>query len=210
MRRNKLFILGLFFAFVAVLSLTLVSGTWAKYTSTTSASATARVAKWAWTINSTNVEKAANFSMPLFETIYENDVTDTWTAEDPADVKKSESSPAIIAPGTKGKVELVIANASEVKGKVEIVFEITKDVATLPLEFAVKEDTALNIDTTTPGQIKVTIDPVLMGASHTVELSWKWAFEGAGVNDTVDTNLGTAESLANVTVNATVVFTQIN
>ena len=46
MKRNKLFILGICTVMVALVSLSLVSGTWAKYTSTVSGSSAARVAKW--------------------------------------------------------------------------------------------------------------------------------------------------------------------
>lgn len=46
MKKNKLFLLGLFVVFAAVLSLSLVSNTFAKYVSTNSSTDTARVAKW--------------------------------------------------------------------------------------------------------------------------------------------------------------------
>ena len=46
MKRNKLFLLGLFVVFAAVLSLSLVSSTFARYVSDGSATDTARVAKW--------------------------------------------------------------------------------------------------------------------------------------------------------------------
>ena len=48
MKKNKIFTLGLAIAFVFVLSLTLVSGTFAKYTSTVTGKDSAAVAKWAF------------------------------------------------------------------------------------------------------------------------------------------------------------------
>ena len=58
MKKNKLFLLGLFVVFAAVLSLSLVSNTLAKYTTSDSGSDTARVAKWGVTVSASGDETA--------------------------------------------------------------------------------------------------------------------------------------------------------
>lgn len=213
MRRNKLFILGLFFAFVAVLSLTLVSGTWAKYTSNvTSASSTARVAKWSWEIDGESASEG--FAFDLFETA--NNVLDTNGGAKEEDVKTAGTD-VVIAPGTKGKIDLVIANKSEVTGKVVAEFTVTKP-ATLNLtyKFSVGSTNLTYADTNNgDGSItyKVTLDEVTLGenlaaltGTKTLTFAWEWPFEGTDVNDTELGKLGTNT----VTVKAKLTFIQVD
>ena len=80
MKRNKLFLLGLFVVFAAVLSLSLVSSTFAKYTSTNSGNDTARVAKWGVTVT---------VDGKTFATAYDETVL-------------SQTAENVVAPGTAG------------------------------------------------------------------------------------------------------------
>ena len=48
MKKNKFFMLGIITVFVAILSLTFVSSTFARYTSQVSGTDSARVAIWKW------------------------------------------------------------------------------------------------------------------------------------------------------------------
>ena len=224
MRRNKLFILGLFFAFVAVLSLTLVSGTWAKYTTTKSASSTAKVAKWEWAYTGTN-SSGTEFAFNLFDTILDtkNDGSSETPNYDEEDVATSESA-KIIAPGTKGEATIKVQNKSEVDATAVITFTIT-NIGTsgdkIPLKFwvSVQNGTATAVKTEITTQAEAGTYTVTLGElgelevgslEQTVILSWEWTFEG--VNDSYDTQLGqkAAESLINTTVTATIEFTQVD
>lgn len=215
MRRNKLFILGLFFAFVAVLSLTLVSGTWAKYTSNvTSASSTARVAKWSWEIDSESASEG--FAFDLFKTA--DNVLDTANGIKEEDVK-GEGDAVVIAPGTKGKIDLVIANKSEVTGKVVAEFTVTKP-ATLNLTYTFSVG-SINLTPTATDNgsgsttYKVTLDEETLGANlaalngtATLTFAWEWPFEVSG-NDGIDTELGKLGTNT-VTVKAKLTFIQVD
>ena len=105
MKKNRLFVLGLVTVFVALVSLTFVSSTWAKYTTTATGSDQARVAYWGFEQNTLTLDN-------LFEDVYdhvEDDVTD------------------IIAPGTSSSQTITFkANdtyAPEVDYKVTYTFE---------------------------------------------------------------------------------------
>ena len=209
MRRNKLFILGLFFAFVAVLSLTLVSGTWAKYTSTvTSADAIARVAKWEWNIGEQEVVGdtpiSTKFAFNLFDTI-----NDTYNDGDnhEEDVATSESA-KIIAPGTTGSYTVSIKNNSEVSGTVRIAVKVTNE-HNIPVNFYYQLGTggALQEVTLTDhaGTFYIDVPKIaaLATATSDVVITWEWPFGGD------DTSLG-LNGTYQLTVNATVTFTQVD
>lgn len=214
MRRNKLFILGLFFAFVAVLSLTLVSGTWAKYTSTvTSAGATARVAKWEWEYSGTESESDP-FAFNLFKTI-----EDTKAPNGNEEDIKSSNSDVVIAPGTKGSATIKVKNNSEVDATAVITFTIsnigTDEGHTLiPLKFSVSKNGAVSDVTADAKAGTVTVDLGELAAGTSTEqeviLSWEWTF--TGVDDDYDTQLASkaVDALTKTTVVAKIVFTQVD
>ncbi len=217
MKRNKLFILGLIFAFVAVLSLTLVSGTWAKYTSNvTSAEVRARVAKWEWTVNSQKVvgdgKVTTEIAFDLFKTI-----KDTGKTNEEDVAKTDEDKTAIIAPGTTGEATFKVTNSSEVTGKVEVKFLITgvgTESGKVPLSFFTNGSTTAavttteTIDSVTYTVVKVTVEKVTAGGNTDVVLGWEWAI-GDGATDGSDTALGEAGT-AEVTVTAKLTFTQVD
>lgn len=106
MKKNKLFLLGLFVVFAAVLSLSLVSNTLAKYTSSKTGSDSARVAKWG-----------------IVMTVTGNDVLydDDTTTDDV--VKFSVSANNLAAPGTHQKLTTIALT-----GTPEVSYKITVDV----------------------------------------------------------------------------------
>ena len=140
MKKNKVLLLGIITVFVAIFSLTLVSGTWAKYTSEVSGTSTATVAKWAWKVDSTKVvgdgTTATSFNVNLFKTIKEEDTTTEET-----DVKNG-----LIAPGTGGQLSFTVENASEVSGKVVLKFEESENLSNIPLEYSVDGNACLSLD----------------------------------------------------------------
>lgn len=200
MKKNKLFIAGLVTVFVALCSLTLVSSTWAKYTSSASGSDSARVAKWAWQYEE---DGSGNVLIDLFKTtVYELNVNDEPGLE--ADLHVAQGQ-ALIAPGTGGKFDLKVTNNSEVTG--EVAFDFTVSGADVPLQF--KVDDGEWSDTLTD----VTSSQVAMGATKTVTIYWRWLYErtdGSGLeaNDKEDTDLGIASGT--VTVEVDIDFVQVD
>lgn len=212
MRKNKLFILGLIATFVAILSLTLVSNTWAKYTSNVTGSATARVAKWSFeygdstdSTSAVNLTTTKTITINLFDTILDSDSTSE------SDVATDESK-AIIAPGTKGTGTFVLKNTGEVNAKAMISFKVTNS-NNIPVVFTNSNGTTLIADS----QGVYTLSEVTLRMSgydqtQSVTLNWEWPFESASDTDssnTADTTLGIAGE-AELTVEVTILFEQVD
>lgn len=194
MRKNRLFILGIFTVMVALVSLSLVSGTWAKYTSTVSGSDTAKVAKWAWTYNGTALtESPSALTFDLLQTRKDSNGTDEET-----DVKTG-----LIAPGTSGSFTLAFVNNSEVTANYAVSFVV--DENGVPLEWSTDGSTW----STDLANIAAT-QLAMEGGNKTETIHWRWAFEQADVDagDAVDKGLGFTAPEISVTVNVT--FTQVD
>ncbi len=199
MKKNKILVLGLVAAFVAVLSLTLVSGTWAKYTSTVTGSDEARVAKWSFD----GVDLTAKtVTVNLFDTIKDSD------GNNETDVKSS-STDTVIAPGTKGTGTFALKNTGEVTAKAKVTFKVT-NANNIPVKFTKADGT----EVTAAADGTYTLDEVTlaMGATDAtnVTLNWEWPFEAATPNtNEADTTLGAAGT-ATIKVEVTVVFEQVD
>ena len=196
----RLAILTLCLTFV---STSLLGGTLAMYTSEVSATATATVADWNVTVNGDEITVASpSVSFDLFSTTVKEE---NGTTED-ADVKTGSS--ALIAPGTGGKFELVINNASEVSAKYEIALTAA-NAGNIPIEYS-KDGTnwvtdITTLDTDLEGEL------LLTGTTNeTQTIYWKWAFYKDDAGDIADTALGIADSKASVTVTANITVTQLN
>lgn len=198
MKKNKIFTLGLAIAFVFVLSLTLVSGTFAKYTSTVTGKDSAAVAKWAFqygnnegALTDIDLVSTKEISFNLFDTILDTN-GDTET-----DVAANK-----IAPGTKGSFQFVVKNVSEVNATFDLTLELTG--AQVPFQYTIQVDegAASSASTTLP---MLNNQAINRNASTTITITWEWPFDG---NDTADTTLGLAAST--VEVNATIVFVQVD
>lgn len=200
MKKNKVLLLGIITVFVAIFSLTLVSGTWAKYTSTVSGTDTAKVAKWAWKVNNKNVVAGESQQALVFDLF--NTIKDTEGADE-TDVKEG-----LIAPGTSGSFEVKIENASEVTGKYAIEFTVsqTDNTVAIPLEYSV--DGGANWSSTLNAISASDATKLAVGGNATVTIQWRWKFEGNDGTDTTDTNLGL--KAPSITVTATLTFTQVD
>lgn len=188
MKKNRILIVGVITAFVALITLSLVSGTWAKYTSQVQGSDTARVAKWSFNYNGAALN-SETITIDLFKDNYDGSVV---------------AANKVVAPGTKGQTTFELKNMGEVKANAQIVLEIT-NLAGIPLTYKV-DGVAQEV---TGG--KITIDAVELGIgaeAKTITLAWEWPFERTD-GDTEDTTLGIAGT-ATVTVKATVTFTQVD
>lgn len=193
MKRNKFFMLGIVTVLVAVLSLTFVSNTFAKYTSTVTGNDTAKVAKWAFECDGS----AFGLSVPtspvtfnLLETRYDSDGSSAET-----DVKND-----LIAPGTQGKFDIVLTNKSEVTATYKIDF--TVDEAGVPLQWSTDGTNW----TDELADITVPVKLAMETGSDTVVVYWRWAFNSG--NDSLDTSLGI--TTPDVTVTMAITFEQVD
>ena len=197
MKDNKLVKVFLIVLLIAMIGLILVSGTYAKYTTTFTGSDTATVAKFKVSSNTT----AETFD--LFKTAKEVDGTT-------ADVDVANGK---VAPGTGGKFDIQLTNDSEVKVHYAISLKETNE-SNIPIEYSLDGTTYV----TAANFASVSAADLAIGSTtQTVSVYWRWAFEGKDSTnykttqtDTTDYTLGTASTAPTVKVEASTVFTQVD
>ena len=197
MKDNKLVKVFLIVLLIAMIGLILVSGTYAKYTTTFTGSDTATVAKFKVSSNTT----AETFD--LFKTAKEVDGTT-------ADVDVANGK---VAPGTGGKFDIQLTNDSEVKVHYAISLKETNE-SNIPIEYSLAGTTyvpAANFASISAA------DLAIGSTTQTVSVYWRWAFEGKDSTnykttqtDTTDYTLGTASTAPTVKVEVSTVFTQVD
>lgn len=199
MEKNKTMKMILITLLIAMIALILVSSTYAKYTSSASGSATARVAKWSFNVGKNNDIVTTNtFTFNLFDTINDTNGTDKETDVVSANADK------VIAPGTSGSFDLVLENKSETSAKYGITYTVT-NTALIPIKFSVNgKDWTDTLDNIEADDVNTKLDANTGG--KTIKIQWKWAYDG---DDTTDVNLGKAGT-AKLTVQADVTATQID
>ena len=199
----------------ALLSTCAISSTFAKYTSKSPGTPTARVAKWdIWVGGETTMNKT--FTFDLYSTLYDT------TANNAETEVKTDDDVKRIAPGTQGSFAVKITNQSEVKAKYTVSFAIgytvdtanteTVKIVTIPLQFSKDRSdwktsiAALNIADTDAVELGMTDSD----KSATYTVYWKWDYEDAtdSSRDENDTILGTAG--AEIQITATVTATQVD
>lgn len=223
MKKNKLFIIGLVTVFVALLSLTLVSSTFAKYVTTDTGTDTARVAKWG-----VNITAAGNNA---FSKVYSTDDTSVTGI---ASSVISSTEDKVIAPGTKGTFATVtVTGKPEVAVKIERKAEVTlsnwninTDEFYCPIVITVKlggnsTEFTQGVDTNTAATLEAAIEAAinktsnvgpntdLSGEINSLEISWEWKF-GNGTTDAKDTALGNLNPAPTITVKVVTTVTQID
>lgn len=219
MKNNKMMRIAAVILMMTLLTTCAISGTFAKYVSSASASDTARVAKWSFKVGETDIAGLTatadqqQFTFNLFKTVYDtNNTSPNVNTEDDTDVANGTNDTVIIAPGTWGYFDIELKNASEVTASYTINFEeITS--SNVPLKFqkaTVDENDATvaypNGSWDDLNTINVTATNMAINGSTTIRVYWQWAFDG---NDG-DTALGTAQNLADVTIKATITVTQVD
>ena len=130
MKGNKLVKLMAFVLLVTVLAIILVSGTYAKYTTSATGTDTAKVALWSIKINDEDIAKAETkeLTVDLFSTITNTDGTDEKNV--------SAIDGSLIAPGTMGSFNLVsIENASEVNATYSVTYTLLYVISSLTTAF---------------------------------------------------------------------------
>lgn len=194
MKENKILKFTGFVMLLAIIAFALVSGTYAKYTSSASGSATATIAKWDIKAGKTGEEVSITGANPTVSFDLFDTILDAETGEAETDVVANK-----IAPGTMGSFELSIKNDSEVNAEYTIQFAI--DQEDLPLEFRINDGDWTSDLTAIP---TTTLN---MNESDIAKVEWRWAYERTD-GDGVDTGLGIAPTEVNV--DATLVVSQID
>lgn len=206
--KNKIMRLASGLLVVALMTTCAISGTFAKYTSSTSGNDSATVAKWSFSVNEEEiaVSPATTVEFNLFETVNDSD------GKTESDVK----SGSLIAPGTSGSFELGLVNNSEVNAKYTILLEETNEGGVY-LQYSLDEANWVDsiAELTMIGLTAQDIDMENGSASHTVY--WRWVYETdsgehTGQTDVTDTGLGIGAqtNAATVTIKATVNAWQVN
>ena len=185
----------------ALLSTCAISSTFAKYTSESTGTATARVAKWDILFGD-GTTMSETFTFDLYSTLYD-------TMADSAETDVKTGNDAIIAPGTQGSFAVKITNQSEVKAKYIIEFSVT-NTENIPLKFSKNGSTNWTNDITTLNIADTDAVNLEMDNNGTYTVYWKWDYEDTTDNnrDKNDTILGTAG--AEIQITATVTATQVD
>lgn len=221
MKKNKMMRIASVLLVAVLLSTCAISGTFAKYVSTGTATASATVAKWDIKVN--NGQLAApnpDISFNLFDTRYDSDGKNI-----DADVTDE-----VLAPGTTGSFKFVIVNASNVSADYTISFEEKVDnienvkagedpVTRVPIEYSLDGQTwkesikDLKISSTEDKYLSISTTD----NSKTETVYWRWQYERSddadekAAADAIDTALGIAaqgENPPTVTITATITVTQ--
>ena len=218
MKRNKLFLLGLFVVFAAVLSLSLVSSTFARYTSSGKAEDSARVAKWGVVVTVTGAD--------AFGEKYDDEI-------EAAGTKVVSTSGNVLAPGTNGTLgSIQITGTTEVMVTITVVLDIDlgdnwKDAnghyycplvigGLSGLDYNSADEFEAAIEAlVTKTHSNVDANKELADVYSSVELLWSWEIEtGAdddakAANSIKDTFLGTT-GLADISVKWTASVVQVD
>jgi hypothetical protein len=209
MKKNKTLRMASGLLVLAMITTCVISGTFAKYTSTASGSDEATVAKWSIKVNDTEIAvtgDAKTVSFGLFDTI-----NDTGNTAEEDDVKKT-----LIAPGTSGSFKLNLENLSEVNAKYTITLSETND-SNIPLQYSLDGNSwADSFDALNESLKEKDIGMETSAAEHIVY--WRWVYEGTtsgaheNQTDSTDTALGvTAQTTAGtVTISASITAWQVD
>lgn len=191
MKKNKLFLLGLFVVFAAVLSLSLVSNTLAKYTTSDTGTDTARVAKW-------GVDVVVNGA--TFATAYDGTV-------------ESQTTDKVVAPGTAGNfASITVTGEPEVS--VQVTYDATLELGELwkdegdnyycPISITVNSETFNGMSYASADAFEAAVVAKIesLGQAYTkgtdlsainddLTISWSWLLaDGVGQDNVKDTYLG--------------------
>ncbi len=174
MKKNKMMRLASVLLVAVLLSTCAISGTFAKYTSSTSGSDTARVAKWSFELN--DVALNNQFTFNLFDT-----VTDINGSADDTDVA-NDTNKSIIAPGTAGSFTIKLENLSEVTAQYAIDYTVT-NTSNIPIQFSINDGQSW---ANTPSDVTQT-NIAMTNGTATITILWKWEFETYTKVDTATT-----------------------
>ena len=211
---------------LTLLSTCAISGTFAKYVTSGSTTATARVAKWGVTIEASNADDSGAPFKNSYATNGEVTNLKGETIENAV-----LSTEAVVAPGTSGGL-----GAINVTGTPEVAVNIAYTVTELkfenwtvnetefycPLVFTIGETTITGTEYASDTELVEALRTAIEGFSdnyeagtdlstlsdpNNVSITWEWSFDG---EDEKDTALGNAETPATISLELTVTVTQID
>lgn len=195
MKKNPILKLFLLVVVLTMITSSLVSGTFAKYTTTVSATDTVTVAKWNANFNGKGTaSETLTKEFNLLETM-----SDTGVADD------------LIAPGTSGSFALGYdTSGSQVARNVTITLDAKTALTDLTyLKFY--SDSGMETEIIPADGVLSLIDedfgPTVEGEG-TITVYWEWPFESDGAQDIADTADGIAAKSFDVT--ATFTATQLD
>jgi hypothetical protein len=176
---------------LSLISFTMLSGTYAKYSSTFAGTDTALVAKWEFTGSgdgfTINNDGSDTLTLNLFEHTFVDNIRPT-----------GPGGAYIIAPGVSGDFEIVVTNNSDVAATVTFALSKAADSANVPIQYSLTEAVGGGGDFTDPldeaelddelDDAFSTLDPDAATASQTVY--WRWQLSSGAAGDAVDTGLG--------------------
>ena len=194
-RKNYAMRISSILLILTMMSLCMVSGTFAKYTVTKDGNDTATVAKFAVKLGEKELTKAEKINVNLFG--------NTYLGGKVKGKSEGETEKKVVAPGTSGYLPITITNSGEVEVTAKLSFSETK-TGEIPIKYAITNSESItgseDWKTTISDLNGSAVQSLKVGESGTPKyLHWKWDTE----NDTKDTELGTAETLAQVKVTIT-------
>lgn len=214
MRKNRMMRLASVLLICVLLTTSVISGTFAKYTSTASGSDTARVAKWSIDVEGTEIAVSGTPAAITFDLF--NTISDVGGSADDEQVKDD-----LLAPGTSGAFTLNIKNLSEVDAKYTITLAETND-SNIPLQYSLSGADGSWKNSVAELEMNDLTDVTIVKETGTGEhiVYWRWAFDDntadrhAGQKDETDTKLGIAARIEGgepfVTITATITATQVD
>ena len=220
MKKNWIYKLGFLVIMLTLITTSLVSGTYAKYTTEYTATETVTVAKWVADFEYNDTAISDDFEFNLLAT------EDTGVLFGGIGV----DSTSYIAPGTSGSFKVDYAtNGTQVARDVDITMDVSElDPAPTYLKFYLGTDATTGIDITaavllgtTGNLLDKTYGPNAVDGDGTINVYWEWPFESGVADpdplvdtltaaDALDTADGTAISPASGTVTITFTATQLN
>ena len=172
-------------ALLLVLSLitaAMISGTFARYTSTFAGEDTALVAKWEITGGSGDgfAVNGDKLILDLFKHQYD------------VNVMNSKDGVYIIAPGVEGEFDVVLANNSDVAAEVTFDIDVTGSAVDVPIVYTLESANYNNV-ADLENALNALFANIETGDTITADVSWSWPLDG---NDAKDTELGLASAAA--------------
>ena len=214
MKKQRFFMLGIITVLVAVLSLTFVSSTFAKYTTNGTAEDTARVAKWGVTVTVSGDD--------AFAVKYDDAASDTGTKV------VSSTTDNVVAPGTNGTLgSISIAGTPEVMVNVTVNFDLTLSDwpgNNCPIVFTIGS-TNYKIDGSTintVAELEQAVENAVKalsaenvaantGLARSITVAWSWAYEsGNDANDTALGNQAVSGTAPTIAAEWEVIVTQVD
>lgn len=180
----------IFILLISMIAMILVSGTYAKYTSSAKGTATATVAKWAFNVGDTDIATSETVTFDLFSTVKDEDGS-----------VEEDVAAGVVAPGTSGEFTLKLQNTSDVEAQYAIDYTVT-NANNVPIQYSV------NGGEWSPDLADVVAgDATILDAGASADditIQWRWVFNGVDADDTALGELAREGSAPTVTVEANI------